>query len=110
FITDIQARNLVINAGATVEVEKILTLAGNINNNGELIFISTPTGDGELAPMSASATINGNTTVQRYMSVNRAYRMVSSPVTTTTSIHANWQEGATSNTHNPHSGFGTHIT
>lgn len=110
FTTDIIARNLTINSGATVEVEKILTLAGNINNNGELIFISTPTGDGELAPMAASATINGNTTVQRYMGVNRAYRMVSSPVTTSTSVHDNWQEGATSNTDNPHPGFGTHIT
>src|SRR5690606_11829302 len=30
--------------------------------------------------------------------------------TTSNSIHANWQEGATSNTHNPNPGFGTHIT
>src|SRR5690606_9216399 len=67
-------------------------------------------GNGELAEVSGTSTITGNVTVQRYMSNKRSYRMVSSAVTTTTSIHANWQEGATSNTHNPISGFGTHIT
>jgi hypothetical protein len=36
--------------------------------------------------------------------------MVSSPITTTSSIHANWQEGAGSSTANPNPGFGTHIT
>ena len=49
--------------------------------------------------------MSGNVTAERYIPANRAYRFVSSPVTTTTSIYANWQEnGGTT------AGLGTHIT
>ncbi|SHK10248.1 T9SS type A sorting domain-containing protein, partial [Aequorivita viscosa] len=75
-----------------------------------LVFVSTPTSNGELAEVPNTSLINGEVTVQRYMQNSRSYRMVSSAVTTTTSIHENWQEGATSNTDNPAPGFGTHIT
>src|SRR5690606_10537546 len=97
-------------SGATLNVEKTLTLAGNITNNGNLVFVSTPTGNGELAAVPTSSTITGNATVQRDMKNKRSYRMVSSAVTTTSSIHNNWQEGATCNTCDPNPGFGTHIT
>ncbi len=110
FTTNIMAKNLTINPGASLAVEEILNIAGNLIINGELIFVSSATGNGELGPISESSTISGNATVQRYMSSNHAYRMVSSAVTTTTSIHDNWQEEATSNIHNPAIGFGTHIT
>lgn len=102
--------NLNILAGATLEVNNVLNLNGNIINNGDLVFVSSATGNGELAAVPTGSTITGNATVQRYMSNKRSYRMVSSAVNTTTSIHANWQEGATSNMHNPFPGFGTHIT
>lgn len=46
-----------------------------------------------------------NVTVERYIPARRAYRFYSSPVTTSTSIYANLQEGG-SNT----AGLGTHIT
>lgn len=49
-------------------------------------------------------------TVERYYTAKRAFRFLSPSVTTTTTIHANWQEGATSYTNNPNSGYGTHIT
>lgn len=104
------ARNITVNTGATLKVENVLTIAGNINNNGDFVFVSTETGNGELATVSNSSNISGDITVQRYMSQNRAYRMVSSPVTTSTTIHDNWQEGATSNVDDPKPGFGTHIT
>lgn len=107
---DTEVGNITIQAGATLEVHNVLTLNGNIANTGHLVFVSSATGNGELAAVSGSSSIMGNTTVQRYISNNRSYRMVSSPVTTTTSIKANWQEGATSNTNNPAPGFGTHIT
>src|SRR5690606_34675513 len=48
--------------------------------------------------------------VERYMRDRRSYRMVSSAVTTSGSIHDNWQEGAISRMDNPAPGFGTHIT
>ncbi len=110
FTTNITANNVNIDSGATLQVEKVLTVAGDINNNGDLIFVSSATSNGELGMLTGSSIINGTATVQRYMKNKRSYRMVSSAVTTTTSIHENWQEGAVSNTDNPAPGFGTHIT
>ena len=100
------AKNVTINSGATLEIENVLTIAGDITNNGNLIFLSTATGNGELGIVPASSTITGNATVQRYMSNSRSYRMLSSAVTTTSSIHTNWQEGGV----DTNTGFGTHIT
>lgn len=110
FTTDISANNVNIDSGATLEVEKVLTIAGDITNNGDLIFVSTATANGELGLVPETSSVSGNATVQRYMKNKRSYRMVSSAVSTTTSIHDNWQEGATSNTDNPAPGFGIHIT
>ncbi len=105
FVNDIE-----IMGGATLNIWNALYLSGNMTIVGDMVFKSTPTSDGELASVSATSIISGEVTVEKYMQNRRAYRMVSSPVTTTTSIHDNWQEGATSNTHNPASNYGTHIT
>lgn len=110
FSTDISANNIDIESGASLYVEKVLTLAGNLTIDGDLIFVSTAIGNGELAALPSNSRITGNATVQRYMSDRRSYRMVTSAVTTATSIHANWQEDASSNTDNPAPGFGIHIT
>ncbi len=107
---DTYVNNLNIHAGATLEVNNTLNLSGNIFNNGNLVFVSSAAGSGELGPVPFGSTITGNATVQRYMSNRRSYRMVSSAVNTSTSIHDNWQEGSVSNTDNPAPGFGTHIT
>ena len=110
FTTNITAYNVKVNSGATLNVEKVLTIAGDLTNNGSLVFGSGPSGNGELGPLPTSSTITGNATVQRYMQNKRAYRMISSAVSTDNSIKANWQEESISNTHNPAPGFGTHIT
>ncbi|HLV92290.1 MAG TPA: GEVED domain-containing protein [Aequorivita sp.] len=110
FSSSVMANNLEIDAGATLNVESILSINGDLINNGELVFVSTATSNGELAPISGTSVVSGDATVQRYIKNKRSYRMLSSAVTTTTSIHDNWQEGASSNTDNPNAGFGTHIT
>ena len=101
-----------IDEGATLEVESVLNVHGDLIINGDLIFKSGADYDGELGIMAGNIT--GEATVHRYMSHNRAYRMVSSAVTTTTSINENWQEGVnnpdTNTNHNPAPGYGTHIT
>ncbi len=102
--------NLTIMEGATLEVKNVLTLHGDLNIAGDLVFVSNENGNGELGPVSENSTIFGNATVHNYMSNKRSYRMVSSAVTTTSSIRENWQEGAKNNEHNPAPGFGTHIT
>ena len=104
FTDDTEANNITVMSGAILKVENNLTI------HGTMLFKSTAEGNGELAEVPESATIIGNVTVERYMSNNRSYRMVSSAVTTRGSIHDNWQEGAISGTHNPAPGFGTHIT
>src|SRR5690554_844601 len=106
----LEVNNITVKNGATLNVEDVLTINGDIINNGNLVFKSSATKNGELAAVPANVTISGDITVERYMQNKRSYRMVSSAVTTTTTIHDNWQEGATSNTDNPNLGFGTHIT
>ncbi|MDT0294109.1 CARDB domain-containing protein [Mesonia ostreae] len=110
FTEAIEVNNITVNNGATLNVENVLTINGDITNNGDMVFKSTATQNGELAAVPVTSSISGEFTVERYMSSHRAYRFVSSPVTTSTSIHANWQEGATSATDNPNPGYGTHIT
>lgn len=97
--------NLTIEAGATLNVNKVLKLFGNLTIDGDLVFVSSATSNGELDVLAGTSMIIGEATVERYMQDKRSYRMVSSAVTTTTSIHDNWQEGATSNTDNPVPGF-----
>lgn len=106
-IGNIEACGIEILPGVTVTVSAGTTIQAenNIIIDGDLIFISSDTGNGELAAMGAASAIIGEATVQRYMSDQRAYRMVSPAVTTNSSIHANWQEGGASP-----AGFGTHIT
>ncbi|SDW08298.1 BspA family leucine-rich repeat surface protein [Aequorivita viscosa] len=107
-----------INHGATLTVSEGTTIRAdkNIIINGNLVFLSSNTGNGELASMSADAIVVGDATVQRYLSSRRSYRVVSSAVTTTTSINANWQEGANNTStdygsnQDPNPGYGTHIT
>jgi fibronectin-binding autotransporter adhesin len=71
-----------------------------------------------------STYISGNVTVERYISAatnngssttNRAYRLITPSVNTTTSINANWQEGKhntdiATNIGADRAGYGTHIT
>lgn len=54
--------------------------------------------------------IDGNVTVEQCFTALRAYRFITSSVTTTGSIRENWQENASSWHNNPNPGYGTHIT
>jgi hypothetical protein len=70
--------------------------------------LGTPGKTAQVAPVEG--TISGDVTVEQCYPARRAFRFISPSVTTTTTIRANWQEGATSYTHDPKPGFGTHIT
>ncbi|MFD2432918.1 FG-GAP repeat domain-containing protein [Mesonia maritima] len=110
FDTNLEILNLEVNAGATLAIEDVLKVNGDLINNGDVTFKSTATGNGELGPVQPGASIIGDFTVERYLTGHRAYRMVSSAVNTTGTIHQNWQENANSNVDNPVPGYGTHIT
>lgn len=91
-------------ASATAVNNKLSVTAGTLTTGGFLTLKSNASKTAYVAPVTGS--ISGNTTTERYIPAGfRAYRLLSSPVTTATSINANWQEGG-----NFISGYGTHIT
>ena len=112
----LEANNLEVQAGAILNVgpSAVLDLAGDIINNGEIVFKSDITSgqysSGQLAEFNRNILGNGEITSERFIPAgedggNRASRYLSSSVTTTESIFENWQEGGFSPL-----GFGTHIT
>jgi primosomal replication protein N len=101
----------IINAPITVTgkltVNQSTNSGSTFNTAGFLTLKSSETQTAVVAPVVG--TILGNVTVERYIpSGFRAYRLLSSPVTTSTSIKENWQENSLNS--NPNPGYGTHIT
>ena len=119
---DFSVLNLVVNntgtadasMTGTVDVLSTVTLTdGALNvSSGTLTFKSNASTTAMLDEV-VNGTITGDVTVERYMSNRRAFRLTTSAVTTTSTINANWQEGATNvdgTNLDPNPGFGTHIT
>ncbi len=118
--TNISLNSLFVDHNANVAIEAVLHANGNITNNGSITFVSNATTTGQLDEFYG--TISGNDIrVERFIPGDavdgvRAFRFLTSAVTTSTSINANWQEGVNntttnfSNNQNPDPGFGIHIT
>jgi sugar lactone lactonase YvrE len=112
-------RTLTIGNTGTLNVapNASLTIAGTADFGSKLVtFKSDAAGTGVLGTITGSLTNADNVTTERYIPALRAFRFLTSSVTTTTSIEANWQEGVNNssvlyaNNMNPKPGFGTHIT
>jgi hypothetical protein len=84
--------------------------SGVFKSNGHLVFKSTLNKTAVMDEVLPGATITGDVTVERFYPARRAFRFLTAPVSSSTSINANWQEGATTATDDPSPGFGTHIT
>ncbi len=94
-----------ITLGNTTFVTGLFGLtSGTVNTGGNLTLRSTSSGTCMTTDMS-DGTLSGNVTVERYIPGRRAFRLLSSPVSTTNTIYNNWQEGGSAV-----AGFGTHIT
>lgn len=118
--TDVSLNSLFVDHNVNVAIEAVLQANGNITNNGSITFVSNATTTGQLDEFYGS--ISGNDIiVERFIPGDavdgvRAFRFLTSAVTTSTSINANWQEGVNntttnfSNNQNPDPGFGIHIT
>jgi len=112
FNQDVTCNNLTVNVG-TLNIFAVLNLNGDLNatsEGGGVFFRSSATQDGELAALSPDSEIQGNIGIERYMSANRAYRMVSSPSNNIIfgqplTIQDTWQLAEIEET-----GYATHIT
>jgi formylmethanofuran dehydrogenase subunit C len=102
------------NSGSLVITDGLLSTQGTINGGGKLIMRSTATKTAIVEQSTGGAV--DNIVVERYIPSKRAYRFLSSPVTTSTSINSNWQENqnntATAYASNSNTvlDYGTHIT
>ncbi len=122
-------KDLIITNPGGVSLAGTLNIAntfsfGNINNStfatgGYLILVSNAAGTAMVADITNGAintgnSINGNVTVQRFITAKRAFRFLTAPVNTAGSIRANWMENtnnlSTSVNNNPVPNFGAHIT
>lgn len=110
FTQDISVNDINVSTGAILEVEDALLVDGDLTNNGTIIFVNNQNKLGQLGEFTGNISGSGSVTTQRYIPAKRAFRFVAATVNSTSSIHDNWQEGATSGTDNPAPGYGTHIT
>jgi hypothetical protein len=86
---------------------------GTLSSNGHLYLrcsFGTSGKTAQVGPVMGGGTISGDVTVEQCYPARRAFRFISPSVTTTTTIRANWQEGADDFDHDPNPSFGTHIT
>ncbi len=94
--TDLVCKDLTINAGKTLTIGagKKLTVAGNLINNGTIVFKSDATGTAMFDVFNGTQSGTGVVTVERFIPQGkRAFRLLSPAVTTTTFISGNWQQG-----------------
>ncbi len=105
--------------GNAMDISGVLTLTnGTFKTGGNLTLTSNGIGTAVVAPIADcnAVAITGDVTVERFFPAGRAFRLISSPVTTTSTIRENWQEGTNNATTNystnlnPNPGYGTHIT
>ncbi|MFZ4057979.1 MAG: beta strand repeat-containing protein, partial [Ferruginibacter sp.] len=129
FTTNAQAiKNLTVNSpavvtlGTTLEITPAALAANNgtvivnsgatLNSNGNLVIKSNANGTARVGV--SAGTINGEVTVERYISNNngtRAWRLLSVPTKgTSQSFKASWKENAATINDNPNPGYGTIIT
>ena len=94
--TAITAKNLTINTDIvlTVKPANTLKVAGNLTNNGSIVFKSDATGTASFASYTGAAIAGlGTSTVERYIPAKRAWRLLTAPLkgNANTSISSNWQ-------------------
>ncbi len=91
-------------SGTTSITETLTLTAGALTTNDKLTIKSNATNTGIIGPVT-SGSVSGNVIIEKYIPSKRAYRLLSSPVTTSGTIYQNWQEGGNTTT-----GLGTDIT
>lgn len=107
------ANTATVAAGKLIITDGFKSVAGTLNASEKIVLQSTGVKTA-IVEQSTAGTVT-NMVVERYIPAKRAYRLLSSPVTSTTSIKYNWQENQNNtsplfaNNSNTASGYGTHI-
>lgn len=72
--SDLACKDLTINSGTTLTIGagKKLTVAGNLINNGSIVFKSDATGTGVFGQFTGTITGSGSVTAERYIPSRRA--------------------------------------
>nr|WP_315140964.1 T9SS type A sorting domain-containing protein [uncultured Flavobacterium sp.] len=102
-----------INSGKLSITDGLLATQGTIDG-GEKLVMKSVVDKTAIVEQSTGGTID-NIIIERYIPAKRAYRLLSSPVTTSTTIKYNWQENQNNtstsyaNNSNTAAGYGTHI-
>lgn len=103
-----------VSGGVLTITDGFKSISGTLNAAEKIVLKSTNSKTA-IVEQSSGGTVN-NIVVERYIPAKRAYRLLSSPVTSTTSILYNWQESQNNtsslyaNNSNTVAGYGTHIT
>ncbi len=115
-ILEVKANGVSINLdpGESLRINEVVKITnGTLETNGKLTlacrFDNFTQRVAQIDNLN-NAIITGKVITEQCIPARRAFRFISSPVTTTTTIHENWQEGATAYNDNPNPGYGTHIT
>jgi uncharacterized repeat protein (TIGR03803 family) len=85
--------SVTIESGASLNINPtvVVTNNGAVTIDGSMTFESNASGSAYIG--SGSGTFTGDVTIERYIPARRAYRQLSTPVTTSTFISGNWQQG-----------------
>ena len=80
----------------TISPTSTLTVTGTANFGGKAVTIkSNSSGNGAIGQVTGTNLTGAtNVTVERYIPAKRSWRAITAPVTMSTSINANWQEGS----------------
>ena len=107
------ASTATVASGKLTITDGFKSVAGTLDASEKIILQSTSTKTAIVEPSSAGTVTN--MVVEHFIPAKRAFRLLSSPVTSTTSIQYNWQENQNNtspvfaNNSNTASGYGTHI-
>jgi hypothetical protein len=95
-----------VSLGNSLRITNALNLNnGTLSSNDNITLVSNANGTAIVGPVTNGATITGKAMVEKYIPARRAFRLVASPVTTSTDIRTNWQESGSASAN-----YGTQIT
>ncbi|SHJ16575.1 Por secretion system C-terminal sorting domain-containing protein [Mesonia phycicola] len=99
-----------LNTDEYLYIDDVLTVTNGTLSTGDQLYLRCDFTNGAAQIGEVGGIISGNVITEQCFPAKRAFRFITSSVTTSANIKANWQEGATAYNDDPTPGYGTHIT